>query len=209
MSPRPYNLQRRRAAVEQTRARVLQAARELIMANSTPPSVDAVAAEAGVARMTVYYQFGSKAGLLEALFDELGGQYFRDELPRVMSQAEPLDALAGLIEVFYRFWAAHRVVIRRIRGMAALDAEFDQSIRGRDERRRLLLQTVLERMTEKYRKPPQEASETTADALYALTSFAMYDTLAGENGAAEDITPLVKRLARLALGMGETLSDSD
>jgi AcrR family transcriptional regulator len=179
------------------------------MANSTPPSVDAVAAEAGVARMTVYYQFGSKAGLLEALFDELGGRYFRDELPRVMSQAEPLDALGGLIEVFYRFWAAHRVVVRRIRAMAALDAEFDQSIRGRDERRRLLLQTVLERMTEKYRKPPREASETTADALYALTSFAMYDTLAGENGEAEDVTRLVSRLARLALGMGETLSDGD
>src|SRR5438132_14256903 len=110
MSPRPYNLARRRAAAAQTRARVLEAARELIMASSVPPSIDAVAAQAGVARMTVYYQFGSKAGLLEALFDELGGRYFRSELARGMCQGEPRQALADLIELVLPFWVAVRLL---------------------------------------------------------------------------------------------------
>ena len=33
-------------------------------------AIDAVARQAGVARMTVYYQFESKKGLLEALLDD-------------------------------------------------------------------------------------------------------------------------------------------
>ena len=209
MSPRTYKIENRRAAAEQTRSRVLEATRKLIMASSVPPSIDAVAALAGVARMTVYYQFGSKAGLLEALFDELGGRYFRSELPLVMSQDEPLQALADLIEVFLTFWASERLVTRRIHGMATLDSDFEESLRGRDKRRRLLIRTVLARITQKYGKPTNEVFEQTVDALYALTSFAMFDTMAEDDGKADDIAHFVQRLARLALGIGERPSGDD
>ena len=207
MSPRPYNLEKRRAATDQTRARVLDAARQLIMGSSVPPSIDAVAAQAGVARMTVYYQFGSKAGLLEALFDELGGRHFQSELPRVMSQADPLQALSDLVEVFFKFWSSERLVTRRIRGMAALDRDFEESIRGRDERRKILLRTVLARIEQKYGKPSNERFEQTVDLLYGLTSFALFDTMSADDGKAEDVTPQVQRLARLALDVGASSSD--
>jgi len=207
MSPRPYNLERRRAASERARVRVLDAARELIMASSTPPSIEAVAARAGVARMTVYHQFGSKAGLLEALFDGLGGRHFRSELPHVMSQAEPLDALDGLIDVFFRFWSAERLVTRRIRGMAALDPDFEKSIHGRDERRRQLLRMVLGRITEQCGKPAPESFDETVDVLYALTNFATFDTLAGDKGTAAEVVPVVQRLARLVLELDDASSD--
>ena len=207
MSPRPYNLEKRRAASEHTRARVLDAARELIMASSTPPSIEAVAARAGVARMTVYYQFGSKVGLLEALFDSLGGPHFRNELPRVMSHPEPLGALDALIEVFLSFWSAERLVTRRIRGMAALDPDFEKSIRGRDERRRQLLRMVLGRISEKYGQPSVESFDETVDILYALTSFATFDTLAGEKGIGPDAAPLVQRIAHLVLCIDGASSD--
>ncbi|TMG06223.1 MAG: TetR/AcrR family transcriptional regulator [Chloroflexi bacterium] len=201
MSPRTYKIENRRAAAEQTRSRVLEATRKLIMASSVPPSIDAVAALAGVARMTVYYQFGSKAGLLEALFDELGGRYFRSELPLVMSQDEPLQALADLIEVFLTFWASERLVTRRIRGMAALDSDFEESLRGRDKRRKLLLRTILSRITQKYGKPSSEVFEQSVDLLYALTTFATFDAMAGDDGEAADVVPLIQRLARLALDL--------
>jgi AcrR family transcriptional regulator len=201
MSPRPYNLENRRAAVEQTRAKVLNAARELIMAAATPPSIEAVAAKAGVARMTVYYQFGSRVGLLEALFDGLGGRHFQAELPRVMSQADPLQALDDLIDIFFNFWSAERVVIRRVRGMAALDPAFEESIRGRDERRRQLLGLVLRRTTERYGRPTQDSFDETVDVFYALTSFATFDSLAGDSGRAEDVVQVVQRLAHRILGI--------
>src|SRR6266852_6051769 len=73
MSPRPYRLGQRQAATEQTRARILTAARELLAESSgfSGFSIDTVAHKADVARMTIYHQFGSKIGLLEALSDFL------------------------------------------------------------------------------------------------------------------------------------------
>ena len=207
MSPRAYKVEKRRAAADQTRTRVLESARELIMASPVPPSIDAVAVHAGVARMTVYYQFGSKTGLLEALFDELGGRYFQTALLRVMSHDEPLEALGDLIEVFLKFWSSERLVTRRIRGMAVLDADFEDSIRGRDERRRLIVRTVIGRIAEKYGKPSHDAFEQTVELICGLTSFAMFDAMAGDNAKTEDLVPLVQRLARLALDMGDTPLD--
>src|SRR5947199_9331580 len=109
MSPRTYKIENRRAAAEQTRSRVLEATRKLRMASSVPPSIDAVAALAGVARMTVYYQFGSKAGLLEGLFDELGGRYFEIESPLVLLQDELVDAVADVIAFLLMFRATERL----------------------------------------------------------------------------------------------------
>src|SRR5256886_11414892 len=73
MSPRPYQLGQRQAASEQTRSRVLQAARKLLMESTSFSgfSIEAVARRADVTRMTIYHQFGSKMGLLEALCDSL------------------------------------------------------------------------------------------------------------------------------------------
>jgi len=93
--------------------------------------------------------------------------------------------------------------------MAALDSDFEESLRGRDERRRLLLRTVLARVAQKYGKPSDETFDQSVDLLYGLTSFAMFDSMAGDDGKAEEVTPLVQRLARLAIDLGETLSDGD
>ncbi len=62
MSPGPYQLGQRQAAIEKTRARIISAASEVLMENSGYArfSIDAVARQADVARMTVYHQFGSK-----------------------------------------------------------------------------------------------------------------------------------------------------
>ena len=73
MSPRLYQLGQRQAGSSQTRSRVLHAARELLMESTSFSgfSIEAVARRADVARMTIYHQFGSEIGLLEALCDSL------------------------------------------------------------------------------------------------------------------------------------------
>ena len=83
--------------------------------------------------------------------------------------------------------------------MAALDPDFEESIRGRDERRKILLRTVLARVAQKNGKPSSEVFERSVDLLYALTSFATFDAMAGDDGEAADVAPLVRRLARLAI----------
>jgi AcrR family transcriptional regulator len=67
MTTRTYRQTRRADATERTRGAILDAARELFRADpQLDPSLDAVAARAGVSTRTVIRQFGSKEGLLEA-----------------------------------------------------------------------------------------------------------------------------------------------
>src|SRR3979411_870604 len=95
VSPRPYQLGQREAASGQTRARLLDAARRLLgqEGGSGSFSIDAVAREADVARMTVYHQFTSKLGLLEALFDDLAHRGGLERMPAVFTRADPVAAL--------------------------------------------------------------------------------------------------------------------
>jgi len=203
MSPRPYRLGQRQVTTEQTRARILAATRELLMSNDgfSGFSIDAVARQADVARMTVYYQFGSKIGLLEALCDYLAAQGGMDQLPTAFRQTDPLNALAEYIAVFGRFWNSDRLVTRRLRGLAALDSDFEQVIRARDERRRQGLSVILQRLVEQYGQTLAEAFDETVNILYTLTSFETFDTLAGPTRSLEDVTPTVQRLARAALSL--------
>src|SRR5205807_9564201 len=122
-SPRPYRSVQRQAAAEQTRARIIAAARELLVASDgfSGFTIDAVARQAGVARMTVYYQFGSKLGLLEALFDSLAAGGGLTGLPDAFRRPDPVEALDELIRVFCRFWASDQLVLRRLQALRTLD----------------------------------------------------------------------------------------
>lgn len=203
MSPRPYRLGQRQATSEQTRTRILSAARELLVANDgfSGFSIDAVARKADVARMTVYHQFGSKVGLLEALSDYLAVHGGMDQLAHAFRLPEPLAALDEYIAVFSRFWSADRLVTRRLRALAALDPDFEQVVRARDERRRQGLRVIVGRLAEKYGKPTPEAFDEVIDVLYTLLSFESFDTLAGSARSIEEVAPIVRRLAHCAPGL--------
>ena len=102
MSPRPYNLGRRQESAEQTRTRIVEAARELLMASDgfSGFTMEAVARQAGVARMTVYYQFESKVGLLEAVSDELARRGHMERLAEAFTQPTAPLALEKFVETF-------------------------------------------------------------------------------------------------------------
>jgi AcrR family transcriptional regulator len=206
MSPRPYRLGRREAATEETRTRVLAAAR-LLLADPdgiSDFSMDAVARQANVARMTIYYQFGSRRGLLEALFDDLAARGgIGEDLATAFQRSDPVEALDGFVAAFVEFWATDRLVLRRLRSLAALDPDFEQGVRGRDERRRRGVQVLLERLAAHYGRPAPDEMDEAADLLYTLTSFETFDALAGDARTPEDITRLLRRLALAALGLHE------
>ncbi len=205
MSPRPYRLGQRQAASEQTRARILTAARELLMTSDGfyGLSIDAVARQADVARMTVYHQFGSKIGLLEALSDSLATHGGMEHLADAFRQPDPIDALEEYITVFSRFWQSDRLVTRRLRALSALDLDFEQVVRARDERRREGLRVIVRRLVEKYGRPAPEAVDEMVNILFTLLSFECFDTLAGPARSIEEVSPVVQRLARAALGLDD------
>jgi AcrR family transcriptional regulator len=202
MSPRPYKLGRRSAAVAETRSRILTAARDIIVdAGPADFTIDAVASKAGVARMTVYYQFHSKRGLLEALFDEIGASGGIERLPGVFSNPEPLQALASFIGTFVGFWASDRIIFRRLRALAVLDAEFEPAVRGREDRRRWGLKVILERVAARRGLTSDIDLEEIADLLHVLTSFETYDSLAEAGWGPDQVARAITDIAFAALGL--------
>src|SRR5579863_2570862 len=148
MSPRPYQLGKREQVIGESRRRILDAARELLRTATAYPAftADAVARLADVARATVYYQFGSKTGLLEAVCDDLAEAGGMADLARVFTDSAPDAAVRDFITAFAGFWAADRVVMRRLRALAALDPDVGAVIAARDQRRRQGLTVLVSRL---------------------------------------------------------------
>src|SRR5213596_901662 len=201
-SSRVKDAGRRKPAADRTRARVLRAARELLAARAgaQPFSVDAVARRAGVARMTVYHQFGSRRGLLEALFDSFAaGGELPDRLAAAFQRPEPLDSLADVVAAFARFWDAGRPWIRRVRALGVLDPELGEAVEARNARRREVVRVVVERLGQRYGRPAPDEQAQAAELLYTLTSFETFDTLAGPGRKLPEVAGEVLRLARAAV----------
>jgi AcrR family transcriptional regulator len=198
--PRPYQLGQRQTTIDESRARMVEAAKT-VLATSGRLTVDDVAREADVARATVYYQFGSKRGLLETLFDSLAAHGGLTDLPGVFQQAQALDALDAFIAAFTKFWTADRDVMRRLRGLAAIDAELGRVLDDRNNLRREGLRVLVDRIVAELGAPKTTSVDDAVDALHALTSFETFDELTRGRRRPPQVTILLQRLARCALGV--------
>src|SRR5665213_1862409 len=100
MPPRTYVSPARTAAAEEKRSRVLSAATALLReeASIAGVSMDAVAKAAGVTRLTVYNQFQSRRGLLEAVFERIASEGGLGRIPDAMVRTDPAAALERLVE---------------------------------------------------------------------------------------------------------------
>ena len=194
----PHRPAQRQSASEGTQTRIVDAARELLADPEATVdfTVDAVAKRAGVSRMTVYYQFGGRAALLEAVLDNLADRVgLTPEIAAAMQRLEPGVALDQVVAVFIGFWAAHRLAIRRLRAMAVLDPELAGVFR--DERRRMLIAAALNRGDSSAARGP--VAEQVVDLLLALTSFETYDTLASASADERRVVQLVQRACAVLL----------
>ncbi|MDQ6898619.1 MAG: TetR/AcrR family transcriptional regulator [Candidatus Dormibacteraeota bacterium] len=190
MSPRSYRSDMRVLAATETRRRILEAARTLLSTDGPVSfTVDAVADQAGVARMTVYNRFGSKVGLVEAISDDLA---LRGGIARLPEAFRTPDALAGLeilVRVFVGLWESERLLIRRLRALTTLDPELAGE--NRNQRRRQALVVLLQRLAAQRGMPRADELETTADLLLVLTSFDAYELLAAEGRSASEVVRLL------------------
>jgi len=202
---RTYTLKSRAETSERTRDRILAATREILASEEGVAvfGLEAVARAAGVTRVTVYNQFGSKRGLVEALSDDLAARAeIGARLGAAFASSDALEALDKLIAAFAHFWTVDRVIVRRLHGIAALDPEIGRSDRARNERRRDALTTLVERLHRERGVPAEEDREAIVGLLQMLTSFEAMDQLAGEERTPTDVVPVIQRLAREALGIG-------
>jgi AcrR family transcriptional regulator len=198
MPRRPYVSSVRNAAAVEKRDRVLEAAAKLLREDASIArfSLDSVAKAAGVTRLTVYNQFGSRRGLLEAVFDDIareGGLY---GIPDAMTMADPREALDRLVEIFCIFWNRDPAV-GRLHDAMATDPEFAEALIERNERRRKGLTALVERIAGK--SASRKARQDAVDTIFALTSYAMFAMLR-PGRSAEDVCRLMQSACRAALG---------
>ena len=197
---RSYNPVERQRSVDEGRERILAAARDLLEDTDAEGfSIDAVARRAGVARMTIYNQFESKAGLLEALFDSLAARGPLARIGDIFTQQDPLVVLDEYVAIFGRFWTLSRRAHGRLRAASLHDDELAAAMDARNERRRKGVTELLRRLGDRARPVVPRADAITV--IYLLLSFDTFNELAGPDRAPEDVVPTMRRLVRAVLGI--------
>jgi AcrR family transcriptional regulator len=197
---RPYFLGKRLALSNRKRTAIIATARARLESNGfLRLTLDGLARETGVTRQTIHNLFGSKSGLLEALFDQLALDGGMHRMREVMQQTDAKAVLPAFVKVFTDFWSKDRLFIRRIHGIAAIDPEFGAAVEARNRRRQAAAARVVDRMTSRDGEKDVQKKAQRIAALYALTSFEFFDALAESCGNAKDAAETVLSLARKAV----------
>lgn len=173
---RPYALGKRLEQMDQSRIAVLQAARVQLEAHGYRQlTMGSLATATGLTRQTIHNLFGTKAAILEALFDLIAVDGGLTSMRDAMTQPTPQAMLARFVEIFCRFWASNRILIRRIHGIGAIDPDFGAVLEARNQRRLTLATRITRQLSP--RETPQLTIARNAATLAALTSFEFYDSL--------------------------------
>lgn len=197
MPRRAYVSSVRTAAAAEKRDRVLEAAAKALREDASIArfSLEGVAKAAGVTRLTVYNQFGSRRGLLEAVFDEIAREGGLHRIADAMTMPDPREALDQLVEIFCGFWNRDSAV-GRLHDAMATDPEFAEAVLERNERRRKGLTALVGRVAGK--TASRRARQDAVDTIFALTSYAMFAMLR-PGRSAEDVCRLIQSASRAAL----------
>jgi AcrR family transcriptional regulator len=176
---RRYEQRARARAAEETRRRILDAAYgRLREAPAEPLAVDRIAQEAGVARSTVYADFGSRAGLLDAVGRDLVERAGVAELLEAVRVPDAREHLRGGIAAGARMFAAERDVFRALHALRHLDPDaVGAAISRSEEERARGMARLVRRLARQSRLRDGLSRRRAADTLWVLTGFEAFDTL--------------------------------
>jgi AcrR family transcriptional regulator len=201
MASRRYDMQARSRAVDAARARAVRAAYELLLEPECGElGLDAVARRAGVTRVTLYNQFGSRGLLLLELFQELGRRAGAERIHAAMRLPDPLQAMTAMIRESTRgLWREQRAV-RKLFAFSVLDRELHREVERAERARRRSLLQLAERLSAAHRL--ELGSRDAAALLAELTSFQAFEALAFDAGP-RLVERRLQHLARAGLGISE------
>jgi AcrR family transcriptional regulator len=191
---RPYELGKRLDQMEQSRAAILRTARSQLEANGYRQwTMASLAAESGVTRQTIHNLFGTKAAVLEALFDVIALDGGMERMREAMTQPSGEPMLRQFVKTFCGFWASNRALIRRMHGIGAIDPDFGAVIEARNRRRLMAAARIVGKMG------IGQEIEQRAAVLAALTSFEFFDAVAANCGGEREVEAILLELAQNAL----------
>jgi AcrR family transcriptional regulator len=197
MTARPYRLGKRQADVDDTRERIVDAARELFGESAfNEVTLADVAKRAGVSRATVYYQFESKFGLLDAVF---AAALQRAGYERIRQAREHRDAALGVrlyVKEVCSFWSREHAPFRNIFGLAAVDQDARRAVDRYDGRRKELITWLVKRLEDQGKLRKSISQKNAVDVLWMLTGFRAFDQL--HSGSGLSVRATAKLLSDLA-----------
>ena len=174
--------------VAHAKARVLETAWEMIAEHGdTSITLVDVAKRAGVSRQTVYVNFGSRAGLLRAMFeykDENSAELARLKTKR--PDATPEQMLVGVVRAWFSYIPMVFKVARALSAAGETDLDARAAI---DSRWQVLRAGFLVTTTALYhagKLAPQWTPETAADWFYHLAHIDTWQHLVIERGWSPD-----------------------
>jgi AcrR family transcriptional regulator len=202
MATRKYEQRLRLDSAEQTRRRILDAVYQHLRDTPTEPaSLDAVARRAHVARSTIYLAFTSRAGLFDALVEDLWQRSGLPELTAAVAHPDAREHLRGGIRAANAMYAAERDVYRVLFSMAQLDPEsIGDAIAKKEQNRAGGMAHLARRLAEQHLLRPAVSVQQAVNVLWMLCSFEAFDLFyTGRNLSLAATTELTISIAEHAL----------
>jgi AcrR family transcriptional regulator len=187
MDKRRYVQRARAASSDETRRRILEAARDTLDRGPLGAlRVEEVARAAGVSRSTVYLLYGSRAGLFDAL-----GRYLRDEagfdtLIAAFRRPDALDAYRAAQRAAVEMYAKLPHLARALFTLSAIDPDAVAAVRAIEDGRRPGQAQLAGRLAEQGYLRDDVSVEEAADILTVVSSFQAFDELFGGSGLPAD-----------------------
>jgi AcrR family transcriptional regulator len=171
MAMRPYTTTRRRESFE-TVEQVLDAAERLISEGSFhAATMDELAAAAGVSRATVFNRFGSKLGVLQALFRRGMEGPEMAAIQAALELEDPVAALEAVIEASCTIWEACGSVHLQLQAVRVLEPGATALIDEQREQQRIELQGLTRRLARAGKLRPGLSQARATATLHTLTSL--------------------------------------
>src|ERR687895_1236238 len=154
MAKRPYTAARRRRTPESVN-RVLEAAERLIRDDAFhTATMDELAAAAGVSRATVFNRFGSKLGVLQALFARAMEGPEMDAIREALEIEDPVAALEAVIEASCAIWDREGYIHEQLQAIVVLEPDASVLIDEQKHEQRADLQALVRRLSKAGRLRP-------------------------------------------------------
>lgn len=195
--PRSYAQQTRAQLSHDSRARIAQAAWDLLAESPADFSMDALAQAAQVSRATLFNLFGSKSQAIAAAFQCFSQTHDMADLSAELAAKTPSLATRRFASAFVQFFAEHHAVLKRVRAQAALDPAIGEVVAERELRREAGLAYLLQRHAQAATMTlPKRVETETVTCLAAMCTFEAVLPLIRKHGAAKAKALLATMLQR-------------
>jgi AcrR family transcriptional regulator len=201
MATRSYTASRRRGSPKSI-DRVLEAGERLIREDAFhSATMDELADAAGVSRATVFNRFGSKLGVLQALYARCLESPEMRAVEEALAIEDPNAALEALIDAGCALWETRGLIVEQLQAISVLEPEARALLERQWEEQRADLQALTRRLAHADRLRPGLGEPRVAATLHMITSLESFLTLRRAHGLSlrqtrETLTELARTVLR-------------